>query len=97
MRHAFEFSVETAIEQNQKTEAGGLDCSAFPGPRIGFLSRRIIEPVAGEGKSLSQRFKVRITRIIVAIEPEIRLSMSRGQEKKQEDYDKRWINLLHKI
>src|SRR4051794_12996731 len=68
---SLQLRVHAAIKQNEKAEAGGLGRSAVSSPGIRGPTRRIVEPVSGEGKRLMKSFEIRVARVVVAIEAEV--------------------------
>lgn len=66
-------SIKTSIEEHKEAEAIAQQNIALPLPGVRGLARRVVEPVAGEGKVFSQGRKGGVSRIEIAIEAEMLL------------------------
>src|SRR6202044_1118248 len=66
------FAAFAAAIQHDKTKTQGTQQFAFTGPSAGLFSGRRAEPIAGEGKVVTQRLHGVIARIDVPVEAEER-------------------------
>jgi hypothetical protein len=67
----FQFGVETAVVEHEKTKACRFQGSAFARPGIGARAGWMVEPVSGEGESLPECFEVLVPGVVIAVEAEV--------------------------
>ena len=73
-----ELAVEASVKEDEKAEAGRLQLCAFALPGVLVCSRRRIEPVARKRKRFVQCDKIFVSRIFVAVEPEVPVVSGEG-------------------
>ena len=66
-----QLTIQPSVEEDEETEARGFDAPALAHPSVGLCARRIVQPIAREGKHPVKLSETVVAGIFVPIEAEV--------------------------